>query len=88
MRDLAFSASEGRFLAVQAQLTGINVMQEDHFSKLSAFVAVAEHRHFAKAAAQLRVSPSTLPHLARTVDCCGANKTSTFRAQAAQTSSV
>jgi DNA-binding transcriptional LysR family regulator len=35
-------------------------MQDNHFAKLSAFVAVAEHRHFAKAAADLRISPSSL----------------------------
>jgi DNA-binding transcriptional LysR family regulator len=36
------------------------MMQGNHFSKLSAFVAVAEHRRFSKAAAQLGISPSTL----------------------------
>jgi DNA-binding transcriptional LysR family regulator len=43
-------------------------MQDSHFSKLSAFVAVAEHRHFGKAAAQLRVSPSTLTHAVRSLE--------------------
>jgi len=43
-------------------------MQDNHFSKLSAFVAVAEHRHFAKAAAQLRVSPSSLTNAIRSLE--------------------
>jgi DNA-binding transcriptional LysR family regulator len=43
-------------------------MQDNHFSKLSAFVAVAEHGHFAKAAAQLRVSPSTLTQAIRSLE--------------------
>jgi DNA-binding transcriptional LysR family regulator len=43
-------------------------MQDNHFSKLSAFVAVAEHRHFAKAAAQLRISPSTLTQVIRSLE--------------------
>jgi hypothetical protein len=30
---------------------GVDMMQGNHFSKLSAFVAVAEHGHFSKAAA-------------------------------------
>src|SRR5262245_37712882 len=40
----------------------------DHFSKLSAFVAVAEHRHFARAAAQLGISPSTLTQTIRSLE--------------------
>jgi len=47
---------------------GIDAMQDNHFAKLSAFVAVAEHRHFAKAAAQLRVSPSTLTQTIRSLE--------------------
>src|SRR6267143_741042 len=51
-----------------ARLMGIDAMQDNHFSKLSAFVAVAEHGHFAKAAAQLRVSPSTLTQAIRSLE--------------------
>ena len=43
-------------------------MQCNEFSKLSAFVAVAEHRHFAKAAAQLGISPSTLTQTIRSLE--------------------
>jgi len=43
-------------------------MQNNHFSKLSAFVAVAEHHHFSKAAAQLGVSPSTLTQAIRSLE--------------------
>jgi len=43
-------------------------MQDNHFSKLSAFVAVAEHRHFAKAAAQLQVSRSALTQAIRLLE--------------------
>jgi Bacterial regulatory helix-turn-helix protein, lysR family len=35
-----------------------DTMQGNHFSRLSAFVAVAEHRHFSKAAAHLGISRS------------------------------
>jgi len=44
------------------------MMQCNQFSKLSAFVAVAEHRHFSKAAAQLGISPSTLTQTIRTLE--------------------
>jgi DNA-binding transcriptional LysR family regulator len=43
-------------------------MQDNQFSKLSAFVAVAEHRHFSKAAAQLGISPSTLTQTIRALE--------------------
>jgi len=38
------------------------------FAELSAFVAVAEHRNFTKAAAQLGVSPSTLSQTIRSFE--------------------
>jgi DNA-binding transcriptional LysR family regulator len=38
------------------------------FSKLSAFVAVAEHGHFSKAAAHLGISPSTLTNAIRALE--------------------
>jgi DNA-binding transcriptional LysR family regulator len=44
------------------------MMRGNHFSKLSAFVAVAEHGHFSKAAAQLGVSPSTLTQAIRALE--------------------
>jgi DNA-binding transcriptional LysR family regulator len=47
---------------------GVDMMQGNHFSKLSAFVAVAEHRHFSKAAAQLGISPSTLTQAIRALE--------------------
>jgi len=43
-------------------------MHDNHFAKLSAFVAVAEHRHFARAAAQLRTSPSSLTEAIRSLE--------------------
>jgi DNA-binding transcriptional LysR family regulator len=43
-------------------------MHCNEFSKLNAFVAVAEHRHFAKAAAQLGISPSTLTQTIRSLE--------------------
>src|SRR2546430_2319677 len=47
---------------------GVDVMQSNPFSKLSAFVAVAEHRHFSKAAAHLGISPSTLTNAIRALE--------------------
>src|SRR5215831_5099615 len=47
---------------------GVDMMQGNHFSKLSAFVAVAEHRHFSKAAAQLDISPSALTRAIRALE--------------------
>ena len=47
---------------------GVDMMQGNHFSKLSAFVAVAEHRHFSKAAAQLDISPSALTQAIRALE--------------------
>jgi DNA-binding transcriptional LysR family regulator len=47
---------------------GVSKMQGNHFSKLSAFVAVAEHRHFSKAAAHLGISPSTLTKAIRALE--------------------
>ena len=44
------------------------MMQGNDFSKLSAFVAVAEHGHFSKAAAQLGISPSTLTQAIRALE--------------------
>jgi DNA-binding transcriptional LysR family regulator len=46
----------------------VDMMQGNHFSKLSAFVAVAEHRHFSKAASQLGISPSTLTQAIRALE--------------------
>jgi DNA-binding transcriptional LysR family regulator len=43
-------------------------MQRNEFSRLAAFVAVAEQRHFAKAAAQLGMSPSNLTHAIRSLE--------------------
>src|SRR3981189_2676904 len=43
-------------------------MRGTQVAELSAFVAVAEHRNFTKAAAQLGVSPSTLSHTIRGVE--------------------
>jgi DNA-binding transcriptional LysR family regulator len=43
-------------------------MHDNHFAKLSAFVAVAEHRHFARAAAKLRTSPSSLTQAIRSLE--------------------
>jgi DNA-binding transcriptional LysR family regulator len=43
-------------------------MKNNSFSKLSAFVVVAEQRHFSKAAAQLGVSPSTLTQTIRSLE--------------------
>src|SRR5260370_4464760 len=47
---------------------GVDMMQGNDFSKLSAFVAVAEHGHFSKAAAQLGISPSTLTQAIRALE--------------------
>jgi len=47
---------------------GVDMMQGNHFSKLSAFVAVAEHRHFSRAAAQLGISPSALTQAIRALE--------------------
>jgi DNA-binding transcriptional LysR family regulator len=44
------------------------MMQGNHFSKLSAFVAVAEHGHFSKAAAHLGISPPTLTQAIRALE--------------------
>src|SRR5262249_16689810 len=44
------------------------MMQDSHFSKLSAFVAVAEHRPFLKDAAELGISPSSLTHAIRALE--------------------
>jgi DNA-binding transcriptional LysR family regulator len=44
------------------------MMYGNDFSKLSAFVAVAEHSHFSKAAAQLGISPSTLTQAIRALE--------------------
>ena len=41
------------------------MMQGNHFSKLSAFVAVAEHRHFSQAVPQRDISPSALTQAIR-----------------------
>jgi DNA-binding transcriptional LysR family regulator len=43
-------------------------MRGTQFAELSAFVAVAEHRNFTKAAAQLGVSPSTLSQTVRSFE--------------------
>jgi len=43
-------------------------MRGTQFAELSAFVAVAEHRNFTKAAAQLGVSPSTLSQTIRSFE--------------------
>lgn len=43
-------------------------MRGTRFAELSAFVAVAEHRNFTKAAAQLGVSPSTLSQTIRSFE--------------------
>jgi DNA-binding transcriptional LysR family regulator len=43
-------------------------MRGTQFAELSAFVAVAEHRHFAKAAAQLGISPSMLSQTIRSFE--------------------
>jgi DNA-binding transcriptional LysR family regulator len=43
-------------------------MRGTRFAELSAFVAVAEHRNFTKAAAQLGVSPSTLSQTVRSFE--------------------
>jgi DNA-binding transcriptional LysR family regulator len=43
-------------------------MRGTKFAELSAFVAVAEHRNFTKAAAQLGVSPSTLSQTVRSFE--------------------
>src|ERR1700704_4751384 len=47
---------------------GVDMMQGNHFSKLSAFVAVAEHGHFSKAAAHLGISPPTLTQAIRALE--------------------
>jgi DNA-binding transcriptional LysR family regulator len=44
------------------------VTQRNELSKLTAFVAVAEQRHFGKAAAQLGISPSRLTHTTRALE--------------------
>jgi DNA-binding transcriptional LysR family regulator len=43
-------------------------MRGTQFAELSAFVAVAEHRNFTKAAAQLGISPSTLSQTVRSFE--------------------
>jgi DNA-binding transcriptional LysR family regulator len=43
-------------------------MRGAQFVALSAFVAVAEHRNFTKAAAQLGISPSSLSHTIRSFE--------------------
>jgi DNA-binding transcriptional LysR family regulator len=43
-------------------------MRGTQFAELSAFVAVAEHRNFTKAAAQLAISPSTLSQTIRSFE--------------------
>jgi DNA-binding transcriptional LysR family regulator len=43
-------------------------MRGAQFVELSAFVAVAEHRNFTKAAAQLGISPSSLSHTIRSFE--------------------
>jgi DNA-binding transcriptional LysR family regulator len=43
-------------------------MRGTQFAELNAFVAVAEHRNFTKAAAQLGVSPSTLSQTIRSFE--------------------
>jgi DNA-binding transcriptional LysR family regulator len=43
-------------------------MEGNQLSKLSAFVAVAEHGHFSKAAAHLGISPSTLTEVIRALE--------------------
>jgi hypothetical protein len=48
------------FVGNNASFARIFAMRGTQFAELSAFVAVAEHRNFTKAAAQLGVSPSTL----------------------------
>jgi hypothetical protein len=43
-------------------------MRGTRFAELSAFVAVAEHRNFTKAAAQLAISPATLSQTIRSFE--------------------
>ena len=43
-------------------------MRGSEFAELTAFVAVAEQRSFAKAAAQLGIAPSTLSQTIRTLE--------------------
>src|SRR5215475_13891371 len=43
-------------------------MRGTEFAELSAFVAVAEHSNFTKAAAQLGISPGTLSHTIRSFE--------------------
>ena len=43
-------------------------MRGTQFAELSAFVAVAEHRNFTKAAAQLGISPPTLSQTIRSFE--------------------
>jgi DNA-binding transcriptional LysR family regulator len=53
-----------RFVGNHAFFSRIFAMRGTQFAELSAFVAVAEHRNFTKAAAQLGISP---PALSRTI---------------------
>jgi DNA-binding transcriptional LysR family regulator len=43
-------------------------MRTNHFAELSAFAAVAEHRNFTRAAAHLRLAPSTLSQTVRALE--------------------
>src|SRR5262249_58772635 len=52
----------------QRSSLGFFAMRGTRFAELSAFVAVAEHRNFTKAAAQLGVSPSTLSQTVRSFE--------------------
>jgi DNA-binding transcriptional LysR family regulator len=54
--------------ATTRPLLGFFAMRGTRFAELSAFVAVAEHRNFTKAAAQLGVSPSTLSQTVRSFE--------------------